>query len=339
MSVLIIGPSGKTILYDFGNYSASKRLIPYLKSIGITAARGLDIAILSHYDLDHYRGYLGLIKGGYDINEANFGPYLPSRAATMLHSYWVHPAKKTSAGDVQAIRHNQVINLGHGAQAKVAAVNGKLFDGRQYTVKNNNDKSVVLYIYYRNFQMILDGDIGGGKEECTGLGTLQVAMQPKIADALIENNFVDREMGVEVMNVAHHGSHSSTTAAYFAQMNPQVAVISVGNPNKKYQHPRAGVVDLVLLQGHKNCDHSVAAEPAVVFRTDDGTAECEKRQTHPNECSSNSGTRCGDIKLTTNGKEVYRLSCSGRVWNGKKRDSIINDREQVFTLDEAITTP
>ena len=52
---------------------------------------------------------------------------------------------------------------------------------------------------------------------------------------------------VTLLQVGHHGSSTSSTAAFLARTTPRYAVISSGKPdeglNKGYCHPRAGVVD------------------------------------------------------------------------------------------------
>jgi competence protein ComEC len=45
-----------------------------------------------------------------------------------------------------------------------------------------------------------------------------------------------------VLKVAHHGSDTSTTAEFLAVVNPQLAVISVGESNP-FGHPSAEVME------------------------------------------------------------------------------------------------
>jgi competence protein ComEC len=66
-----------------------------------------------------------------------------------------------------------------------------------------------------------------------------------------------------VLKVAHHGSETSTTPEFLAAVNPEVAVISVGEDNP-FGHPRDEVVErLEEKMGQEN-----------IFRTDEqGTIE------------------------------------------------------------------
>jgi competence protein ComEC len=64
-----------------------------------------------------------------------------------------------------------------------------------------------------------------------------------------------------VLKVAHHGSDTSTTAAFLTVVNPQVAVISVG-PGNDYGLPKA---DIVARLGEK------VGEANVYLTSDKGT--------------------------------------------------------------------
>jgi len=63
----------------------------------------------------------------------------------------------------------------------------------------------------------------------------------------------------DVLKVAHHGSSTSSTAAFLAAVRPRLALVSVGSGNL-YGHPNRSVL------------RSLAAHGAVTLRTDlDGT--------------------------------------------------------------------
>ena len=67
----------------------------------------------------------------------------------------------------------------------------------------------------------------------------------------------------DILKVGHHGSKTSSSAAFLAAVHPKEAIISVGAKNK-YHHPTVEALDRLA---------SVGAE---VFRTDqDGTVEFE----------------------------------------------------------------
>src|SRR5262245_32901347 len=56
-SVLVKGPDGTTVLMEAGNTGKGTNVVvPYLKSIGIQPANGLDYTIAGHQHCDHIGG-------------------------------------------------------------------------------------------------------------------------------------------------------------------------------------------------------------------------------------------------------------------------------------------
>src|SRR5262245_16571955 len=69
MSVLVKGPDGTTVLLDAGNTGkGSSKVAPYLQSIGITPAMGLDYTIASHQHCDHIGGLDEVVAAGYNVH-------------------------------------------------------------------------------------------------------------------------------------------------------------------------------------------------------------------------------------------------------------------------------
>ena len=117
---------------------------------------------------------------------------------------------------------------------------------------------------------------------------------------------MDSVFGVDVMHIAHHGSESSTSAAYYNAIQPQVGVISVGLNQGSFRHPRRYVVSSVLL-GPNRPECVKAAVLDLLLQTDDGIeGECE-------HCGTNAGLTVGDIFIRTDGHKDYRIQVSGCV--------------------------
>lgn len=317
-STLIKGPDGITVLYDFGNYRAGKDLIPYLKQPDVLGDnKSIDYAILSHNDRDHYTGYLGLIDDGYDILIANYSSGWIENSNPFLNTQWLSPTGLTRAGQAKPIPVGETISLHDGAEIVIAAANGRII-GQQdnVSINNKNDASISLLLRYHNFQFILDGDLGSGPEECTEHQTDQTNLQVLVAQALIEEGYLDPAHGVDVLHIAHHGSESSTSSVYYNLMKPTVGVISVGIKNDAYRHPREDVVERVLIGGDIGRSDCVSETPPLeyLFQTEDGSTKSGLSSTGR---TSNAGISSGDIVIRTDGDAFFDIYGSNRVHGGK----------------------
>ncbi len=330
-STLIIGPNGTRILYDFGKVRGDRDIVPYLRNnVGLAPAQGLHFSIVSHRDTDHYVGYLEVIKAGYDVLVANYGPGSP-KVSSKIKERWLDPAETTTAGAVRPIPVGLPIALGDGAQALAVAANGRVYgDPLPVDFDNENDRSVSLYITYGNFQYILDGDLGGGKESCSEHDTNQVNIQTRVAQSLLNLELMNREHGVDVLHIAHHGSESSTPASYYNLVKPEVGLISVGVKQGNFLHPREDVVDRILLAGplreQTPCDLTA---PALVelLQTEDG-----KEGQSSTGSTSFSGKTIGNIKLVTDGKSEYTITGDNLVHEGGVESD--EPYSRTLTLDE-----
>ncbi len=327
-STLIIGPNGTRILYDFGNRGGDRDIVPYLRdTLGLAPADGLHYAIISHYDRDHYFGYRDLVEADYDVLVANFQPSDDPPDKTTLETNWLAPARDTAAGAARGIPVGLRISLGDGAEVFVVAADGRVFgDPDRIEVLNENDRSIALFVRYRNFHYLLDGDLGAGAEVCTDHDTTQQDVQTKVAAALLSLGEISAEEGVDVLHIAHHGSESSTSAAYFNLMKPEVGLISVGLNQGTFLHPRRDVVDRVLI-GNNRASCVTAPPLAALFQTEEGVAGCSSTG-----CTSFTGQPVGDIKLSTDGITGYEITATGRVHGGNVQQIGVLQ----FPLDESL---
>jgi competence protein ComEC len=121
-----------------------------------------------------------------------------------------------------------------------------------------NEASVVTLVRYGKVRFLLEGDAERGEE-----GWLTAHSNSLRAD---------------VLKVAHHGSRTSSTASFIAEVKPRLAVVSVGAGNS-YGHPSATTLG------------SLAAAGATVLRTD----------------------REGTVIVTTNGTRI-QVRAGGDEW-------------------------
>src|SRR5262245_19431864 len=112
-SVFVKGPDGTTVLLEAGNTGmGTSRVVPYLQSIGVQAANGLDYMIGGHQHCDHIGGLDEVINAGYDVHVKNY--YNGSSTTSGCVTGWNTAAATTTAGSPVAMPVGTVIQLGSG---------------------------------------------------------------------------------------------------------------------------------------------------------------------------------------------------------------------------------
>ena len=72
-SVLVKGPTGTTVLMEAGNTGkGTAYVVPYLQSIGLVPATGLDYTIAGHQHCDHIGGLDEVVNAGYNVHIKNY---------------------------------------------------------------------------------------------------------------------------------------------------------------------------------------------------------------------------------------------------------------------------
>jgi competence protein ComEC len=188
--------------------------------------------------------WTGLIDGGpsgaaYAV-EAALGKLgvkrLDAVVATHMHAdhigglvdvvYDLRPRRAYVAGPVKSALKAAFARAGFGAlPAKVLSPAGVSGDP--------NSDSVVILLQAGGKRFLFTGDVTGPNEAAVGA---QLSRGPPVC----------------VLKVAHHGSRSSTTAAFLSQARPRYAVIEVGH--NSYGHPSAATVARLRAAGARIYD-------------------------------------------------------------------------------------
>ncbi|HEX7154983.1 MAG TPA: hypothetical protein VF618_26135 [Thermoanaerobaculia bacterium] len=304
-SVLIVGPNGTTVLLEAGETGyGTTRVVPYLQSIGIMPADGLDYMIAGHQHCDHLGGMDEVIAGGYNVHVKNY--YNGSATTSTCVTGWNAAAATTTAGSPVSMPVGTVINLGSGATLTCVARNGSIIGGGSVSVSNENDRSIALLLKHGGFEYLWASDLGGGSDACTGRSTSQANVETAVAQAISPGgaNPLIFTGGIDVLHVNHHGSESSTNPTYFNLAAPSLAVIGVGSGlTTGWDLPRIDVVDDVL-RGVA----CVTAPPTFVLQSEEGSPIGSN--------ASTSGYCVGNIVITTDGKRTYTVDADGGVSQG-----------------------
>ena len=219
-------PDGRVYLMDGGSSDVSKvgnyRLVPFLKAKGI---RKIDAVFLSHGDADHINGIAELLE------EKQMSIDCICLPAGAEKEEFVEIRDLARARNI-SVRTIQAGDFWENNGAKFWCLNPA------DVTESGNAASMVLYMEYQDFSMLLTGDLEGEGE--------------KSVAALLRSNAIT---GISVLKVAHHGSKNSTKEEFLRQCSPAVAVISCGEHNT-YGHP------------HKETLERLNDMGTVVYRTD-----------------------------------------------------------------------
>ncbi len=256
-------PSGENILADGGSSdikNAGKyRLIPFLKARGV---RRLDAVFLSHMDMDHinaveelFQAAIGENGGSVASGGLHGGRTAPGAIAINRVLFADIAAYPQAAGANykdclslarQAARHCNIIKTGESLNYSgliITAVNPPAS-----AADDTNDSSLVLYLTYKNFTMLLTGDISD-----------------RIDPAILQNLKSINAFQCTVLKVAHHGSKTSTSPALLDALNPGLALISCGKENR-YGHPHRELIKRLEERNIKFCITSDTGE--IIVQTD-----------------------------------------------------------------------
>jgi beta-lactamase superfamily II metal-dependent hydrolase len=232
-SILVIMPSGKTMLIDGGDRDQSEAVLSTLDQYNISK---IDLVVATHPHADHIGGLIDVIKtfdvaqivdSGQVHNTKTFEDLLDAIDANKIPIDTVHQGDTLSLDPSVSVQVlNPPASLPEGAD-----------DEEQF-----NDNSVVVKLTYGEFSALLTGD-------------MQETNEARLVQALGKQG-----LDVDVLKAGHHGSRTSNTAAFLQAVSPEVVVISDG-ANNTYGHPHKEALDRIAAAGVQH-----------VFRTDlDGT--------------------------------------------------------------------
>ena len=172
---------------------------------------------------------------------------------------WNAAAAGTTGGAPVVPAVGSQILLGNNATLTFVAVNGQIIGGGSVAVSDENDRSIAVLIQYGGFDYLWAGDLGGGNIDnaCTGRFTMtQTDVETSIIQAISPGGAFPliTAGGIDVLNVNHHGSESSTNMNWMNLSRPAVAIIATGDGQSSgWDLPRIDVVE-----------HVVGAVPEVV---------------------------------------------------------------------------
>ena len=245
-SILIVSPTGKSVLIDAGDTGKGKVIIEALKRYKV---QQLDYFVATHPHPDHIGGADEVFKATKVLNVIDNGqaPDVPAslvsqskppatatkkpvnkkldKSGVVTKFYDEYKEAITQSGaHYERAQAGATYDLGGGARLTVLAPTEPLFTKDQVKTGGNlpNANSIVLRLDYGDFSMLLPGD----------------------AEEQTEHRLLTKDLNlkVKILKVAHHGSKYATAQDFIDRVKPQVAIISCGEWNR-YGHPAQVVLD------------------------------------------------------------------------------------------------
>ncbi len=244
---------GKTILIDAGEADMGDRVVSDLRKLGVTR---IDLLVATHPHSDHIGG-MQKVLAAFPVGQV-LDAGLPHPSPIYEHFLETIDRKNIP---YRVAEQGQTIDVDPALRVFV------LSPPAQHIGDDLNINSLVLRISYGTIDFLMTGDLGGEGE-----------------DGLTRSGY---PLDAEILKVGHHGSASSTSPAFLAQVRPEMGVIFVGEDNP-YGHPHKETLNLLKKSGVTV--YRTDRDGTVVVRTD-GLSYSVKTQTNDSGIWNISTTR------------------------------------------------
>ncbi|TFE31778.1 MBL fold metallo-hydrolase [Cohnella luojiensis] len=196
---------GDDILIDAGKNEAGDIVVSYLKQLGVD---DIEIMIATHPDSDHIGG-LDTVLGSFKV-KAVYAPKVSHTTDTFKDFLLAVKKEGLTIKEAKA-----------GLAVPIKGVTAKFLGPVKTYGDDLNDWSAVLHFTYGTTRFLFTGDA-----------------EKKSEDDIIASK---RALKADVLKIGHHGSVSSTSAAFLKAVSPKYAIISVGK--NSYGHPAATIIN------------------------------------------------------------------------------------------------
>ena len=207
-AIFVEAPNGNQILIDGG---PNKSVLRELSKQTPFYDRSIDAVILTHPHLDHYAGFNEVLKK-YKVS-LEMDPGTKNKGAGFY--------------EFENLIKNKNIKRLYAKRGMRINLDKDLYLDILLPVMNNenlseHDGMLVSRLVYKNNYFLLTGD-----------------MEDNLENYLL---VLGDDLKSDALKVGHHGSKTSTSESFLGWVNPDLAIISVGQGNK-YGHPHKEVTD------------------------------------------------------------------------------------------------
>ena len=228
---ILIQTAEQTVLIDTSDLDEQEKLRNELKKAGV---KKIDKLILTHPHADHIGGVEGVVLKDYEVG-AVYDDGMPSNSR--IYTRYMKLLKQKNIAH-QGLKAGDTLDFGNGVTFKVFAPSAELVEkGTNKGYKHDpNNESVVGRLTFGAFSMMFTGDAEADEEK-----------------GIVAN--YSSELKSNILKAGHHGSKTSSSAAFLRAVKPEAALISCGIGND-YGHP------------HKETMKKFQAMKLQIFETD-----------------------------------------------------------------------
>jgi competence protein ComEC len=211
-ATLLVHPE-VTVLIDTGRFDR-RDVVPLLRERGIER---IDLLVVTHPHADHI-GQFDLVMASFVVDEV----WWSGSTTTSATFGRALAALETSEARYEEPRAGSTTRVGPLTVDVLAPGSGD-------PLSDLNNASIALRITFGTFSLVTTGDAEAPSE---------ARMLARVKDRL----------PAQVLRLGHHGSSTSTTAAFLAAVAPDVAIYSAGRDNQ-YGHPHRETVERLAAAG------------------------------------------------------------------------------------------
>lgn len=209
---ILIKTAEQTVLIDTSDLDEQEKLRAELEKAKV---KRIDKLILTHPHADHIGGVEGVVLKDYEVGEV-YDNGMPSKSKIYLRYMKIIKQRNIPR---HALTAGEVLNFGGGVSFKVLSPPKEVVEKGSKSTDNHdpNNESVVGKLIFGNFSMMFTGDA------------------EQQAEKVMVDNFAG-DLRSTLLKAGHHGSKTSSSAAFLRAVQPEGVLISCGAGND-YGHP------------------------------------------------------------------------------------------------------
>lgn len=209
---ILIKTAEQTVLIDTSDLDEQEKLRAELEKAKV---KRIDKLILTHPHADHIGGVEGVVLKDYEVGEV-YDNGMPSKSKIYLRYMKIIKQRNIPR---HALTAGEVLNFGGGVSFKVLSPPKEVVEKGSKSTDNHdpNNESVVGKLIFGNFSMMFTGDA------------------EQQAEKVMVDNFAG-DLRSTLLKSGHHGSKTSSSAAFLRAVQPEGVLISCGAGND-YGHP------------------------------------------------------------------------------------------------------